>query len=303
MAGLTDSYRYSAFGEQIASTGATPNPFGYVGNRAEPAAGLSDFRARAYDPAVGRFTSEDPIKGFATMPQTTNPYAYGVNGPLAHTDADGRFAVGIPLLVVAAPVIVGGAVGCAISEVDCTGAIYDTIAPVPAAAPTPAPTAPGPALAPELGPAPGEEVLPSPESGMGAEQKLPPASAATSSETNGGNEDYIARGELDWSIVSAKGETRYAHVRLHNLDNLAKAAHGVFFDDGIRVTEEAWKIAVSKGIKGVHKGGVVEYTIPMGRQVGYLGGVAGSRAAVQLNSVKIIVRAGSNKVITAFPDL
>ena len=48
---LTDSYRYSGFGEQIARTGQGPNPFGYVGNRAEPAAGLSDFRARAYGSA------------------------------------------------------------------------------------------------------------------------------------------------------------------------------------------------------------------------------------------------------------
>ena len=89
---LTDSYRYSAFGGVLARTGTTPNPFGYVENRAEPAAGLSDFNARAYDPAVGRFTSKSPTKALPTMTPTTTPYAYAFNGPLAYTDRDGLAA-------------------------------------------------------------------------------------------------------------------------------------------------------------------------------------------------------------------
>ena len=186
---LTDSYRYSGFGEEISKTGRSSNPFGYVENRAEPAAGLSDFRARAYDPSTGRFTSEDPVRGSVAEAQTMNPYAYARNAPLAYTDPDGRLAFAVPVVavvaVVAAPVVIGGAVGCAISEVDCTGAIGDIISPDPAleseAVPTPEPPAPEP----ELQPAPGDEVLPSPESGMGADQKIPPASSAAASTTNG----------------------------------------------------------------------------------------------------------------------
>jgi hypothetical protein len=43
--------------------------------------------------------------------------------------------------------------------------------------------------------------------------------------------------------------------------------------------------------------------VPMGRQVGWLGGQEGSEAAVPLNSVTVVVIPGTNKIITGYPDV
>ncbi len=43
--------------------------------------------------------------------------------------------------------------------------------------------------------------------------------------------------------------------------------------------------------------------VPMDRQVGWLGGQAGSEAAVPLKSVTIIVKPETNKIITSYPDI
>lgn len=150
-----------------------------------------------YDPHSGRFASEDPVKGLATMPQTLNPYAYGANGPLAYPDPSGRFAPGLLVLAgaaaaVAAPAAVAGMTTCAVIEYDCTSAFaglvddtYDSITgreeTLPSLAPEPEP---------EALPAPGSEVVPgASDSHMGAVDKIPPASAATAAATNG--EDNI----------------------------------------------------------------------------------------------------------------
>lgn len=53
------------------------------------------YRARYYDPALGRFLSEDPI-GFKS--QDTNFYRYVFNNPLKHTDPSGK---AIPLIGIA----------------------------------------------------------------------------------------------------------------------------------------------------------------------------------------------------------
>jgi hypothetical protein len=58
---------------------------------------------------VGRFTSEDPVSGLATMPQTLNPYAYGYGNPLAYPDPYGE----CPICLAALPVLT--AVGEAIA--------------------------------------------------------------------------------------------------------------------------------------------------------------------------------------------
>jgi len=98
---LTDTYSYTAFGEVRARTGTNTQPYQYLGNSYDSDSKLYDFHARAYDPSVGRFTSEDPVAGFAEAPQSLNPYAYGYNGPLAYPDPYGE----CPICVAALPVI------------------------------------------------------------------------------------------------------------------------------------------------------------------------------------------------------
>ena len=64
---LTDSagavqatFSYAAFGATRSSTGTAGTRFGFTGRENDPESGLLHYRARAYDPAVGRFLQQDP---------------------------------------------------------------------------------------------------------------------------------------------------------------------------------------------------------------------------------------------------
>jgi RHS repeat-associated protein len=76
---ITASARYDAFGRTLAG-GVLPR-YGYAG-REPDATGLIYYRARYYDPTLGRFTQRDPA-GFA---DGLNPYAYVGNNPVSFTD-------------------------------------------------------------------------------------------------------------------------------------------------------------------------------------------------------------------------
>jgi RHS repeat-associated protein len=57
---LANTYNYDSFGNLIASSGTLVNPFQYTGRDYDAETGLRYYRARYYDPQVGRFISEDP---------------------------------------------------------------------------------------------------------------------------------------------------------------------------------------------------------------------------------------------------
>ncbi|HWZ45991.1 MAG TPA: RHS repeat-associated core domain-containing protein, partial [Candidatus Saccharimonadales bacterium] len=57
----TYTYTYNSFGVLTASSGSLTNPFQYTGRDFDSETGLRYYRARYYDPAIGRFISEDPI--------------------------------------------------------------------------------------------------------------------------------------------------------------------------------------------------------------------------------------------------
>ncbi len=69
------SYTYDSFGNVTASTSTVGNRLLYTGRENVPKAGLYYFRARYYDPGVGRFISEDLFDGAPSR------YAYVVNSP------------------------------------------------------------------------------------------------------------------------------------------------------------------------------------------------------------------------------
>jgi len=79
----------------------------YAGRECDPATGLYFNRARWYDPASGRFISEDPI-GFAAG--DANLYRYCGNSPTNATDPTGQFIIsGTVLLVGGISLLIGGA--------------------------------------------------------------------------------------------------------------------------------------------------------------------------------------------------
>lgn len=79
---LTEARAYSAFGE---SSGGRQT-YGYTGHQFDADTGLIYARARYYDPALGRFLSEDPAPAL-------NPYPYADNQPCSRTDPTGATSV------------------------------------------------------------------------------------------------------------------------------------------------------------------------------------------------------------------
>ncbi len=61
---VTDTFGFTAYGEEVVRTGSTANPFGYkgkVGYYTNEESSDIYVRARTYDPAVGRWLSSDPF--------------------------------------------------------------------------------------------------------------------------------------------------------------------------------------------------------------------------------------------------
>jgi len=79
---VVESYTYDAFGNVTAANNLD-NPFRYAGEYYDIEIGLIYLRMRWYDPSLGRFISEDPIRaGF-------NWYAYCHNDPVNFIDPSG----------------------------------------------------------------------------------------------------------------------------------------------------------------------------------------------------------------------
>jgi RHS repeat-associated protein len=84
-AALANTYTYDSFGKLVASTGTAANPFQYTGREFDSETGAYFYRTRYFDPAAGRFISEDPIRFSAGV----NFYAYVQNSPISLTDPFG----------------------------------------------------------------------------------------------------------------------------------------------------------------------------------------------------------------------
>ena len=75
------------------SSGADGNHYKYTGKEFDAETGLYYYGARYYSPALGRFTSPDPVMikiDRLLDPQRLNLYAYAANNPVTYRDPDGR---------------------------------------------------------------------------------------------------------------------------------------------------------------------------------------------------------------------
>jgi RHS repeat-associated protein len=83
-------YEYTPFGllEPTSQEVGVANRIRFTGRRQEHGLECYDFRAREYDPMIGRFLQRDP----APIAEGTNLYAYANNNPLRYRDPYGRQA-------------------------------------------------------------------------------------------------------------------------------------------------------------------------------------------------------------------
>ena len=91
---------YEAFGTKLTAVEdleeTVANPYGFTGERRDPASGLVYLRARYYDALTGRFWSMDPVKGDASDPPSLHKYLYCQGDPVNCIDPTGLF--NIPIL-------------------------------------------------------------------------------------------------------------------------------------------------------------------------------------------------------------
>jgi RHS repeat-associated protein len=99
---VLNHFVYDSFGNRTGDT-TVEFRFGYTGRELDGETGLYFYRARYYDPANGRFISEDPL-GFGAG--DTNLYRYVGNSPTNATDPSGMI---LPLIALAIYGAIGGA--------------------------------------------------------------------------------------------------------------------------------------------------------------------------------------------------
>ncbi len=93
---VVERYQYSAFGQtqilsannELRTTSLFGNPYMFTGREYESETGLYYYRARFYNPAIGRFLQTDPVGYYDSM----NLYQYCGNNPLMFIDPFGLCA-------------------------------------------------------------------------------------------------------------------------------------------------------------------------------------------------------------------
>jgi len=85
------SYTYDAFGNITSQSGSLANPYTFTGREYDQESGLYYYRARYYDPKIGRFLSTDPLDMAMVilirqyLPRSNNSgllYHYSISNPL-----------------------------------------------------------------------------------------------------------------------------------------------------------------------------------------------------------------------------
>jgi RHS repeat-associated protein len=100
-------YAYEPFGNTFVTSGSSANSYEYTG-RENDGTGLYFYRARYYDPQLGRFISEDPVE---FRGGDANLYGYVWNSPLSFIDSFGRWGAGLQVSASGGAGLGAGAVG------------------------------------------------------------------------------------------------------------------------------------------------------------------------------------------------
>ncbi len=108
---LINHIDYDSFGRILTQTNpAFGDRFTFTGREWDPTLALYYYRARFYDPALGRFVSQDPLGFMADM----NLYRYVGNKPLEDIDPSGQMALVEWTVITAAETMAN--IGCAYAE-------------------------------------------------------------------------------------------------------------------------------------------------------------------------------------------
>ena len=88
---VTDSYTYTAFGEQLSHVGTDMQPYQFAGEPFDPNLGFYYNRARWLDAGSGRFLGMDPFDAAPTDPASIHRYLYTAARPVDFVDPTGLF--------------------------------------------------------------------------------------------------------------------------------------------------------------------------------------------------------------------
>ena len=104
-------YTYSSFGKILkivdnSGNDITSNPlvktsYGFSNREHDSETGMMYYRARYYEPTLGRFIQEDPEPRFTSHPYTiVNRYSYVGNTPTGFVDPSGKFITFFSMLLI-----------------------------------------------------------------------------------------------------------------------------------------------------------------------------------------------------------
>ncbi|WP_083878393.1 RHS repeat-associated core domain-containing protein [Acetivibrio cellulolyticus] len=88
--GVIKGYDYDEFGNERNIDANDANPFRYCGEYYDKETGTIYLRARYYNPATGRFITEDSYWGEDIDPLSLNLYTYTENNPICYLDPSGH---------------------------------------------------------------------------------------------------------------------------------------------------------------------------------------------------------------------
>ncbi len=105
---VVQQYDYTAFGEKLQGKETIENPWQFASKRFDPGLTLIYFGKRDYDPAIGRWLTQDPL-GFE---DSFNPYQYVYNNPYRYFDPYGEsvegFLYGLGSVILGSGIILTG---------------------------------------------------------------------------------------------------------------------------------------------------------------------------------------------------